>query len=93
MPELAHEELGRPTMVKTRVMVKTMRIGVRDASGVRNAEWRVECGVGGRWRLERVVCHHRPVTVRGPRSRALVRLYLCSAVARVLWVRVSPLFT
>ena len=48
MPELAHEELGRPTMVKTRVMVKTMRIGVRDASGVRNAEWRVECGVGGR---------------------------------------------
>ena len=50
MPELPHEELGRPTMVKTRVMVKKcvlLACGMRVACGMRSGVWNAVWVDGG----------------------------------------------
>ena len=49
MPELPHEELGWPTMVKTRVMVKTCVLvcGMRVACGMRSGVWNAVWVDGG----------------------------------------------
>ena len=72
MPELPHEELGWPTMVKTRVMVKTCVLvcGMRVACGMRSGVWNAVWVDGGARRAP-------PPTGDGQRSQVA-----CAGAAR-----------